>query len=318
MKNRFQALLKNSSLIPLDGGLATELESRGHNLNSDLWSAQLLLNDPGAIFDSHMAYLRAGAQIITTASYQATIPGLVESGMSYDDAVAIIKSSVDIACDARDCFANESGLPGALIAASIGPYGAYLADGSEYRGQYGMSVSELEEFHSGRLAILDASRADILACETIPDITEAQALNNLLQQCDTPSWVCFSCKDSLHLHDGTPIEKAAVIFKNNSNVVALGVNCTSPEYVSGLIQVLVKSDTEKAIVVYPNSGEEYCGHNKTWKNTSDSDVESISFSELTVQWAEQGAQIIGGCCRTSPDDISSLADHAKCLSRTRN
>ena len=316
MKNRFQELLHNSFLIPLDGGLATELEIRGHNLNTELWSAQLLLNDPKAIFDSHMAYLRAGAKIITTASYQATIPGLVESGLRYDDAVGIIKSSVEIACQARDVYARETGSNGALIAASIGPYGAYLADGSEYRGKYGLSLSDLEEFHRERIAILDASEADILACETIPDVTEARALNNLLHNCDTHSWVCFSCKNSLYLHDGTSIEKAAAIFKNNPNVAALGINCTSPDYVSGLIQALMKSDVGKAIIVYPNSGEEYCGHNNTWKSNADFDIKNTRFSELAVQWAKQGAQIIGGCCRTGPEDILSLAEYAKTLSHT--
>ena len=318
MINQFKALLKNHSLIPLDGGLATELESRGHNLNSTLWSAQLLLNDPGEIFDSHIAYLRAGARIITTASYQATIPGLIEAGLSYNEAVAIINSSVDIACKARDSYAKETGSSGTLIAASIGPYGAYLADGSEYQGQYGLSVSELENFHRERLTILDASPADVLACETIPDATEARALNNLLQQCDTPSWVCFSCKDSLHLHDGTSIEEAAAIFKNNLKVMALGINCTSPRHVSGLIQALIQADIGKAIIVYPNSGEDYCGHNKTWTNKDNPEIGNRDFSEFAIQWAKQGAQIIGGCCRTGPDDISSLADHATALSRPGN
>ena len=318
MKNQFKALLKKNPLIPLDGGLATELESRGHHLNSALWSAQLLLNNPEAIFDSHTAYLKAGARIITTASYQATIPGLIKSGLNYDEAVSIIKSSVHIACQARESFVKEAGSSQTLIAASIGPYGAYLADGSEYKGQYGLGIAELENFHRDRLAVLDASPADVLACETIPDITEAQALNNLLQKCDTPSWVCFSCKDALHLHDGTSIEAAASIFKNNTKVMALGVNCTSPEYVSGLIKVLTQSHTEKAIIVYPNSGEDYCGDSKTWTTKSDSETRHSRFSKYAVQWAKQGAQIVGGCCRTGPADISSLADHARALSRPHN
>lgn len=290
----------------LDGGLASELESRGFKLKSRLWSAELLLHNTRAIIDSHTAYVKAGADIISTASYQATMQALQAHGMSEEDAVSLLLKSVDIACAVARSASKQRNHDSVLVAASIGPYGAFLADGAEYRGNYGKSVPFLEGFHRQRIQILDQSEADILACETIPDYTEAQALNNLLHECCTPSWVSFSCRDEDSLHDGTPIEQAAMLFQNNPRVLAIGINCTNPALVSGLMQKLLNADTGKHIVVYPNAGEQYCSESKTWHASASAGSTAKPFSIQAMEWAALGADIVGGCCRVGPGEISEI------------
>ena len=107
----------------------------------------------------------------------------------------------------------------ALIAASVGPYGATMADGSEYHGNYGLTDQALREFHKDRLFLLDQTAADILACETIPSQQEAHILHDLLLETETPAWVSLSCKDGGHINDGTAIEEIATLFQNNQNDV---------------------------------------------------------------------------------------------------
>lgn len=156
----------------LDGGLATELEARGHDLSDDLWSARLLVDAPQEIVAAHLAFYRAGAVIATTASYQATFPGFRTRGIGYDDGVRLLRRSVELAKLAR------AQLPGPRrwVAASAGPYGAALADGSEYRGRYGRRVRELTAFHRPRLEVLAGAEPDVLALETVPDADEGAAL----------------------------------------------------------------------------------------------------------------------------------------------
>jgi len=302
-KSKFQTLLEQKSLIILDGGLATELEANGHDLNSSLWSAGLLLNHPQAIIDAHLAYLYAGAKIITTATYQASIDGFADIGLSTEQAKKLMLEAVILAEKAvAEYRRNRSPTSSPLIAASIGPYGAYLADGSEYNGHYQVEDFTLVEFHEARLMLLDNSGADILGCETIPSSQEAQVLSRLLNNVHTPAWISFSCCDDRHLNDGTDIEQAAELFADHPKVLAIGINCTAPNYISELVKRIKSVITDKSIIVYPNSGELYDAGSKSWVSTSESGI----FSKLAHSWYRQGVQIIGGCCRIGPEHIKAI------------
>ena len=288
----------------LDGGLSNELERQGCDLNQELWSAKLLESDPEAIILAHLNYLVAGAKCIITSSYQATIPGFMAIGYDYPTAEGLILKSVQLAEEARIRYLLQN--PHAikpLIAASIGPYGAYLADGSEYRGNYTISYQELMEFHEPRIKLLENSTADILACETIPSFREAQVLSEILEKINKPAWVSFSCKDDKHISDGTPIEECADLLTHHTNVFAIGVNCTSPEFISGLIRSIKTKSGEKKIVIYPNSGAVYQAETKTWSGLSD-----LSSCEIMAkEWVDLGADIIGGCCGVGPAQIQAMA-----------
>jgi homocysteine S-methyltransferase len=225
--------------------------------------------------------------------------------LGYDQASAgaLILKSVQVAEEARKRFLlshPDQGSP--LIAASIGPYGAYLANGSEYRGDYGISDQELAAFHEPRIKLLDASAADVFACETIPSFQEAAVLSDLLQHCSKPAWVSFSCKDDQHISDGTPIEECAALFAHHPTVFAIGVNCTSPQYISGLIRYIKAKAGDKKIVVYPNSGAVYDPESKTWSALS----EASSCEMMVKEWMDLGADIIGGCCGIGPEQIQAM------------
>jgi homocysteine S-methyltransferase len=287
----------------LDGGLSNELERQGCDLNQKLWSAKLLESNPEAITLAHLAYLEAGAHCIITSSYQATLPGFMAIGYDKASASGLILKSVDLAEEARTRFllANPHAFK-PLIAASIGPYGAYLADGSEYRGDYVISDQQLSDFHEPRIKLLATTTADILACETIPSLREATVLSGLLEKINKPAWISFSCKDGKHISDGTSIEKCAAYFSNHPTVFAIGVNCTSPAFISALIRSIKAKSGDKKIVVYPNSGAVYHAESKTWSGLSDA-----SSCELMVkEWMELGADIIGGCCGIGPHQIKAM------------
>ncbi|MEM7145210.1 MAG: homocysteine S-methyltransferase [Verrucomicrobiota bacterium] len=287
-------------LLILDGGLATELEQRGHDLNHPLWSARILLSAPNAIREVHEAYLDAGADIITTATYQASFPGLQKEGLSTHDALDVFELAVDLAVQAKNQFASPLRQP--LVAASIGPYGAYRADGSEYVGQYDRSEEQLLDFHQDRFEILADSRADLLACETIPSLPETRALATLIQ--DHPenlAWVSFTCRDGKHISDGTPITQCARLLNPIPNVIALGVNCTPPHLVPNLINQL-RPATTKPLIIYPNSGEQYDPKSRSWHG----DGSPEAYADNAEAWAQAGATIIGGCCRTTPHHIKQL------------
>jgi len=287
----------------LDGGLSNELERQGCDLNQKLWSAKLLEANPDAIVLAHLAYLESGAQCIITSSYQATIPGFMAIGYDKSTASELIIKSVQLAEEARSRYMlSHPHQSKPLIAASIGPYGAYLADGSEYRGDYNISDQELADFHEPRINLLDNSTADILACETIPSFQEASVLAAILKNKNKPAWISFSCKDGKHISDGTPIEKCAAFFARHPTVFAMGVNCTSPHYISELIQSIKIKSGDKKIVVYPNSGAVYHAESKTWSGLSD-----LSSCEVMVkEWMSLGADIIGGCCGIGPEQIKAM------------
>jgi homocysteine S-methyltransferase len=300
-----RAMIDNEGPLVLDGGFGSELQARGYDVSSALWSAALVTSHPAAIVEVHRAYLDAGARCITSASYQASVPGLEAAG--YDPAAirALFSETIALACRARDEFLHDNPDCGyrPLVAASLGPYGAYLADGSEYRGRYGVDDGVLRNFHAQRLRWLDAAGADLLACETIPDLQEAKVLAQLLESATTPSWVSFCCCDELSLQDGHRLEDALALFRSLPRVLALGVNCCAPGMVSGLIRNLRAQVADKLIVVYPNSGAQYDAGRKCRQGQQT----AAQWSRQAAAWYRAGASIIGGCCRIGPEHIRQLA-----------
>ena len=287
----------------IDGGLSNELESRGCDLNHKLWSARILESNPEALIATHLAYLNAGAHCIATASYQASFEGYRELDYDRSEAAHYILKSVELAQEAvrrftKDCKPNYP----IYVAASIGPYGAYLADGSEYHGNYTLSDQELHKFHYDRIALLDNSGADLLAIETIPNYQEAVVLAEILAHTSKKSWISFSCKDGKHINDGSLVKKCVQLLDDHPNVFALGINCTHPKYISELIAEIKNVASDKKILVYPNSGEAYNAKTKSWLGTSDPAL----FKLMAAEWLELGADMIGGCCRIGPEHIRQL------------
>ncbi|MED0589288.1 homocysteine S-methyltransferase [Bacillus subtilis] len=314
--NPIQHILDIYPLIVLDGAMATELERKGCDLNDSLWSAKILMEEPELIKQVHTDYFAAGADCAITASYQSTFEGFAARGLSEAEARRLIELSVSIAAEARDEFwsleENRLNRPKPIIAASVGPYGAYLADGSEYRGNYTISEDELIEFHRPRMKALIEAGADVLACETIPCLTEAKAIVRLLKESpETYAWISFSAKDGLHISDGTPAADCASWLDGHRQIAALGINCTPLQHIPSLIKEL-KKNTSKPIIVYPNSGEQYDPETKKWNGEACAE----SYGTNARTWHEKGARLIGGCCRTKPEDIQEIAAWARSLKTT--
>jgi homocysteine S-methyltransferase len=298
--------LEQRPLMVLDGALATELELRGANLEDPLWSAKYLIEQPDLIRGVHLDYFRAGADVATTATYQATFEGFARRGIERQAAAQLMRGAVALAIAARDEFwaaePNRADRLRPLIAASIGPYGAMLADGSEYRGHYALDDAALADFHRPRLRVLADAGADILACETIPSLREAKVLAGLLREYpDTRAWISFSCKDGEHNCEGENIGACVGALRDHPQIVALGVNCTPPQYIGSLLGQMRKH-TDKPLVVYPNSGECYEASSKQWSGRTG----ALPFGEQARAWYAEGARLIGGCCRTGPADIRSV------------
>ena len=306
-----EALLHERPVLILDGGLATELEARGYDLSDELWSARLLIADPGALRDVHAAYLEAGADCLISASYQATLAAFLKRGLTEEQAVDLLRFSVTLACEARDAFWDDPERDPSrvrpLVAASVGPFGAALADGSEFTGAYashGMDAAALYDFHKRRFEVLASSGADLIACETLPALAEALALLRLAEENDSAlAWFSFSCRDGEHISDGTPIRECAAALAHSSRVFAIGVNCTAPRHVESLI-AQVRRGANKPMVVYPNSGERYDAATRSWTG----DIDADDFAEAALAWKRAGAVLIGGCCRTGPAHIRALRD----------
>jgi homocysteine S-methyltransferase len=303
----FEPFIKKCGLVILDGAMATELERKGANLNHPLWSARLLVENPSLIRQVHLDYLEAGADIITTSSYQASFSGFKKQGYSKEKAVELLLLSTGVAIDAREeAFKlNYINGPGPLVAASIGPYGAFLADGSEYRGNYNLSVEELMAFHRERIRILGESGVDLLACETIPCPEEAVAIINVLNEFPSlKAWISFSCKNESEVCDGTSFATCVDLTNQSEQVIAVGINCTAPKYVESLVSI-AGSVTEKHILAYPNKGEVWDPTQKCWLPGTG----SVDFVQAASNWYRAGCTLIGGCCRTTPADIKILKSH---------
>lgn len=282
--------------VVLDGGMSNQLESAGHDLSDELWSARLLAEQPEAVTEAHLAYFRAGADVAITASYQATFEGFAKRGISRDRAAELMALSVESAREAARRAAVSRPL---WVAASAGPYGAMLADGSEYRGRYGLSVDELERFHRPRLEVLAAARPDVLALETVPDADEAAALLRAVRGLGVPAWLTYSVAGD-RTRAGQPLEEAFALAAEADEVIAVGVNCCAPEDADTAAAIAARV-TGKPVVVYPNSGETWDADARAWTGRS-------TFSADQVKgWQQSGARLIGGCCRVGPEAISGIA-----------
>lgn len=303
-------LARHGHLV-LDGALGTELARRGADIDDPLWSARLLIERPELIREVHLDYFRAGADVATTATYQATFEGFAKRGIGHDEAAGLMRLAVSLACEARDAFWREAehdpahaGRAKPLVAASIGPYGAMLADGSEYRGNYGLDEAALMDFHRPRLQLLANTGADLLACETVPCLAEARALARLLQEVPgSEAWISFSCRDGAHDSQGEPFADCVAALDGFAQVGAVGINCTAPQHVESLVAI-ARARTKKPIVVYPNAGEHYDAVRKVWHGTAHDG--GAALAEAAMHWADAGARLIGGCCRTTPQDIAAI------------
>ncbi|NUT33697.1 MAG: homocysteine S-methyltransferase [Hamadaea sp.] len=281
------------SVTILDGGLSTQLAAAGHDISDHLWSARLLRDDPAAIIDAHAAFLRSGATVSTTASYQATFEGFARSGIDPAETARLLTRSVTLAREAADVAEVDHPV---LVAASVGPYGAMLADGSEYRGNYGLSVAELVRFHRPRMEILAEAGADLLALETVPDAREAEALLTALEGLGVQAWLSYTV-DGGHTRAGQPLADAFALARGVDAVVAVGVNCCAPADAATAVPVAAEA-SGKPVIAYPNSGEEWDATARDWTGTP---------GEWIAAAPGWGAQWLGGCCRVTPADIARLA-----------
>jgi homocysteine S-methyltransferase len=285
--------------VVLDGGLSTELESRGHDVSSALWSARLLRDDPAAIAEAHAAFAAAGAQVLTTASYQATFPGFAAAGIDAGQARALMTRSVTLARDGL-AAAGRTG----WVAGSVGPYGAFLADGSEYTGDYvdELTVAELREFHRPRLQVLAEAGADVLACETLPAAAEVEALLQELAGLGVPAWLSLTTvlddAGVPRTRRGELLADVLAMARDVDAVIAVGVNCTDPAGIAAAVQVAAAA-SGKPVVAYPNSGEVWDTTTRRW--TGQAGVGDVS------GWLAAGARLVGGCCRVRPDDVAAIA-----------
>lgn len=305
------ALLASPRPIVLDGGLATELERQGHDLSDDLWSARVLRDDPQAIEDVHLAYFRAGAQVAITASYQASFEGFAAAGIDADDAAGLLHLSVELASRARQTRIAEleavgDPVPALLVAASVGPYGAMLAGGQEYEGNYGLTRSELRDFHRPRLRELVAAGPDLIAFETIPSLLEAEVLVDLLAEFPgVVAWLSYSCADGSRTSEGQPIEDAVAVAARSEQVLATGINCTDPTFLESLL-ARARGAIDRPLVAYPNDGRLWDGPTRRWLGLGADGFPADS----VARWHELGARLVGGCCGIGPAGIRSLAQVA--------
>ncbi|ROQ76693.1 homocysteine S-methyltransferase [Streptomyces sp. CEV 2-1] len=280
--------------VLLDGGLACQLEAQGCDLSDALWSARLLADGPEQIEAAHTAYVRAGAQVLITASYQASFEGFGRRGTGRAEAAALFARSVELARRAAGSVERD-----VWVAASVGPYGAVTADGAEYRGRYGLSVRELERFHRPRIEALAAAGPDVLALETVPDTDEAEALLRVAGECGLPVWLSCTVADG-QTRAGQPLEEAFGLVAGHDRVVAVGVNCCDPADADRAVRTAAEV-TGKPVVVYPNSGERWDAGRRGWTGGATFDPGRVG------AWQAAGARLVGGCCRVGPDTIAELA-----------
>jgi homocysteine S-methyltransferase len=279
-------------VIKLDGGLSTALENNGNKLTTSLWTGELIRTNPAQITKAHLDFINAGAQIIITSSYQLSYTGCGARGWSEDETNQALIASTLLAKNA----VIESG-KSVKLAASVGPYGASLADGSEYKGNYAVSKQVLKDFHGKRLEILISTSPDYLALETMPDTFEVEVLLDLLTDCPIPFWISYSCKEGNQTNAGQDFQSAVDLAQS---AMAVGINCTKPELITDLLR---SAKSDKPYVVYPNSGRIWDAENKVWTGSA-----AIGFSdELVSQWIKAGAEIVGGCCGIGAAEIEQLA-----------
>ncbi|MFI8404144.1 homocysteine S-methyltransferase [Streptomyces sp. NPDC085463] len=284
-----------AEVLVLDGGLSNQLEAQGCDLSDALWSARLLADGPERIEEAHTAYVRAGARVLITSGYQATFEGFARRGVGREDAARLLARSVELARSAAEATEEE-----VWVAASVGPYGAMLADGSEYRGRYGLSVRELVAFHRPRIEAFAAAGPDVLALETVPDADEAEALLRAAEGCGLPVWLSYTVEGG-RTRAGQDLAEAFAVAAGNDRVVAVGVNCCDPADAGPAVETAV-AVTGKPAVVYPNSGERWDAGARDWRGGAPFDP------ERATAWVRAGARLVGGCCRVGPAAITALAE----------
>jgi homocysteine S-methyltransferase len=289
--------------VVLDGGLSSALEEQGVDLGGALWTARLLGEEPQRLAQVHRRYFLAGARVATTASYQASVEGLVAAGYDAATARRLITLSVTLALEVREELADTR--PGLLVAASVGPYGAFLADGSEYTGRYGVSPARLRDFHAPRLELLAEAGPDLIAVETIPDTDEAEVLVSLLDDLDLPTWFSYSVRGAT-TNAGQPLAEAYAVLAGRRSIIAAGVNCSEQADVLGAVREAVAT-TGLPAVAYPNRGGSWDSEAKAWVYGDPLDL------DLVETWLAAGARFIGGCCGTGPSDIAAMADRVERL-----
>jgi len=300
MPPTFTEFVSQREYIVIDGALATELEDRGCDLNSSLWSAEVLIHKPELIYQVHLDYFLAGADVAITASYQASTAGLAQHGLSLSTARELICKSVDLAKRASSEVQRQNPSRNCFVAGSVGPYGAFLANGAEYRGDYQLPEEAMKDFHRPRVQALIEAGVDLLAFETIPSFQEIHALVALLLEFPSMTcWMSFTLRDENHISDGTPLGQVLKLLNTSVQVVAVGVNCIPEETVSNALSSL-SSRTRKPLLAYPNSGEIYDASSKTWSGHR---AQGCHLVDRVKEWHNLGAKLVGGCCRTSPEDI---------------
>jgi homocysteine S-methyltransferase len=306
---KLSAHIASGQPIVLDGAFATQLERMGEDLSGELWSANTLRANPQLVELVHQQYYQAGANVAITASYQASIPGLQKAHPHLTDQYCkdLVKKSVEHARWAIHHHISSTGGDGKelWVAGSVGPYGAFLADGSEYRGDYSIPKDEMKDFHRGRIQALVEAGVDVLACETMPQKAEVEALIELLttEFPSTEAWFSFTLKDSGHISDGTPLADITALFEDVRQVIALGFNCVPDDVALEALKTLKPLVKRGTLVVYPNSGEQWNAQARTWEGNR---TEGSTLAEKTVEWWNAGAGMIGGCCRTTPQDIEVM------------
>ncbi|WP_078901645.1 homocysteine S-methyltransferase [Actinacidiphila yeochonensis] len=291
-----------SRALVLDGGLSNQLEVQGCDLSDPLWTARLLADQPGQVHAAHLAYVRAGAQVLTTASYQATFQGFARRGLGRARAAELMRRSVQLA--RRAAMAGGADSAAVRVAASVGPYGAMLADGSEYRGRYGLTVRELERFHRPRIEALAEAGPDMLALETVPDTDEGEAMLRAAEGTGVPVWLSFTV-EGRRTRAGQPLEEAFALAAGRAEVLAVGVNCCAPGDVAAAVR-LAAEVSSKPVVAYPNSGERWDADSRRFTGGSAFDP------AVVTEWRRAGARLIGGCCRVGPDGISAISRALRC------
>lgn len=294
--------LEKQGFVMLDGGLSTQLELNGADLSGELWTSRVLVDHPAKVADAHRQFLEAGADVIATATYQASTAGLGRAGLGHDEAERLMRGAVSLAVDTRDQFwaesENRAGCLRPLVAASLGPFGACQHDGSEYHGNYTLDKKALVDFHRPRIEVLASCGADLFAFETFPSLLEAEAVVELLGEFpEIHAWISFSCRDGLHVAHGETFSDCAAMANASNQVSAVGVNCLSPENIPSLLASA--SHISAPLAVYPNSGEYWNAELQQWAG-------QVCASMDVVEWYGLGARLIGGCCRTTADDIRGM------------
>lgn len=307
-KATIQEVLDKNGIMVIDGSMATALEALGAHTNSKLWTAAALADQPELVKQVHLDYFRAGADCGITCSYQATIPGLTEHGYTLEEAEKLIADSVRLFIEARDEWWEEEGRDAGraypVCLAGIGPYGAYLADGSEYKGNYGVSNETLYDFHRRRMEILAEAGADVMLIETQPSLNEALIEAEIAEDLGVDYWISFSCRDGLRINEGDLIRDcAAKLSEGHPRLKMIGVNCSKPEYIVSLIHE-IRNATDIPVGVYPNSGLIYDPATKTWSKPEG----VLDFEAYALDYMKAGASAVGGCCTTDASHIKQVTE----------